>query len=101
MIMIKRAREFNTLGLILFFAILVKAGVAGVEILGIEIILCDPYGIAKALEVNYLPLAKELYDVVYVGIVGKTKNVVVGGASLLLCCYHVFATFLLSTKMIS
>ena len=36
--------------------------------------------------------AKEFYYVVYVGIVGKAKNIVVGRARLLLCYYHVFAT---------
>ena len=46
-----------------------------------------------------LALAEELNYVVYVGIVGETKNVVVSDARLLLCYYHVFATKLSLAKV--
>ncbi len=39
-----------------------------------------------------LALAEEADDVVDVGIVRQTEDVVVGHACLLLCYYHVFAT---------
>ena len=50
--------------------------------------------IAEALIMHYFALTEKLDNVVYVGIVRKAKNVVVGYARLLLCYYHVFARFL-------
>ena len=37
-------------------------------------------------------LAKELYNLVYIGVVGKPQNVVVCCASLLFCCLLISAT---------
>ena len=56
-------------------------------------ILSYSYAVAEALVVNYLALAKEFYRIAYVGIVGQAQNVIIGRARLLLCYYHVFATF--------
>ena len=67
-----------------FLAILIKAGVASVEVFRVQIILSYSHSVAKALEVNYLALTQELDDVVNVGVVGKTENIVIGRASLLL-----------------
>ena len=78
--------------------LLVKGRIAGVEILGVKIILRDAEGIAEPLIVNYLAGAKELDRVVDVGIVRQAENIVVGGAGLLLCYYHVFAMFLVFQK---
>ena len=83
---------------LLFTAVLVKRGVAGVEIFGVEALLRHPQGVGKALIVNYLTLTQELDNVVHVGIVRKPQNVVIGRASLLLCYYHVFATKLSLAK---
>ena len=71
----------------------VVAWVEGVEVFGVEMVLRNPHGIAEALEVNDLPFSEKFNRVSYVGIVGQTKNVVVGRSRLLLCYYHVFATF--------
>ena len=49
-------------------------------------------GFCEALVVHQLALAQETDDVLDVGVVGKTQDIVVGGARLLLCYYHVFAT---------
>ena len=48
---------------------------------------------------HYFPLPEEFDGIPYVGIVNETKNVVIGGASLLLCYYHVFATKLSLAKV--
>ena len=72
---------------------LVKGRVAGVEILAVKIILRYTNGVGEALIVNYFSCAQEFYYIVYVGVVGKAKDVVVGCSSLLFCYYHVFATF--------
>ena len=51
-----------------------------------EASLCEAsQGFAEALEVDYLALAEELYGVVDVGVVGETKDVIVGNTRLLLC----------------
>ena len=73
-------------------AALIEGGVAGVEVLGIEVILGDAEGIGEALIMHDLALAQESDDVVDVGIVREAKDIVVGGSCLLLCYYHVFAT---------
>ena len=54
--------------------------------------LQNVHGFSKALEVDYLALAKEFDGVVNVGIVRKAKNVIIHCTRLLLCYYHVFAT---------
>ena len=65
-------------------AALIEGGVAGVEVLGIEVILGDAEGIGKALIMHDLALAQEFDDVVDVGIVREAKDIVVGGSRLLL-----------------
>ena len=49
--------------------------------------------VAEALIVHDLALAEEFYRIANVGVVGEAQNVVIGRARLLLCYYHVFATF--------
>ena len=39
----------------------------------------------KTLEVDHLTFPEKAYDIIYIGIVGQTKNVIVGYAGLLLC----------------
>ena len=70
----------------------IKRRIDRVEILGIKIILHNAESIAKSLIVHDLPLAKEFYGVSDVRIVNKPQQVIIGGASLLLCYYHVLAT---------
>lgn len=48
-------------------------------------VLCQPKAFAEALEVDHLPLAQELDDVVHVRVVTEAEDVVVGHPGLLLC----------------
>lgn len=76
------------------FAIaLVKAGVEGIEILGIQLILGNSYGIAESLIMHDLTGSEELDGITNVGIVNKAQNVVVGNARLLFCCNLKSASF--------
>ena len=88
----------NAVGVDSFSAPLVKGGVAGVEVLGIEVVLGDAEGVTKPLVMHDLPLPQKLDGLADVGIVAEAEDVVVGHAGLLLCYYHVFATFLLLVK---
>jgi len=47
---------------------------------------------AEPLKMHNLPLPQELYNLVYIGVVGQAQNVVVGGAGFLLCCNNVKTT---------
>ena len=66
-------------------AALVKGGVAGVEILGIQVVLGDAEGVAEPLVMHDLPLPEELDRLADVGVVAQAENVVVGHPRLLLC----------------
>ena len=68
----------------LLTAILVKGGVAGVEVLAVEAVLGRVEGLGKALVVDDLALAEEFQGVTDVGIVDHAEQVVVGHAGLLL-----------------
>ena len=48
---------------------------------------------------HYLALTKKFYYIIYIGVVGKAENVVVGHSRFLLCYYHVFATKLSLVKV--
>lgn len=60
-------------------------GIKGVVILLVKLFLSFAKNVAKSLKVNDLALTKELYNVADVGIVGETKNIVIGDSCLLLC----------------
>ena len=75
------------------FSLRIERGVKGVDIFAIHTLLGAPKGIGEALVVHDLALTQKLDGVTHVGIVGQTENVVIGDTRLLLCCYHVFATF--------
>ena len=55
-------------------------------------VLSNAKGIAEALIVYDLTLTQELDRITHIRVVGHTKNVVVGDARLLLCCYRANAT---------
>ena len=76
----------------------VKAWIDGVEVLRIHRVNRKTDSIAKSLIMHKLSLAKEFERFSNVGIVHHSDEVVVGHARLLLCYYHVFATFLLLIK---
>ena len=60
-------------------------GVECVEILLIQMLLRSSENIAESLKMHDFALTKETDDVVYVGVIGQSQNVVVGGTRLLLC----------------
>ena len=66
-------------------AILVKGWIAGVEILAVELILCDSECIAEALEMNSLTLAQEPQGISHIGIIYEPDEVVISDTGLLLC----------------
>lgn len=43
-------------------------------------------GLSEALEMDQLPLPEEFNHIVYIRIVGKAQDVVIGCACFLLCC---------------
>ena len=72
---------------------LVKGGIEGVEILGVQMILGDAEGIGKPLIMHDLPLSEELDGLSYVGVIAEAQNVVVGDSCLLLWCNHIRTNF--------
>ena len=68
----------------LFFALGIKGGIVGVEVLGVQIVLGDAEGIAKPLVMHDLPLAEELDGIPHVRVVAEAEDIVVGHAGLLL-----------------
>lgn len=71
---------FNVLHLRFF----VKARVKGVEVLAVKVILRNAQSLAETLEVHDLTGAQELDGVTHIGVVGKSQNIVVYRARLLL-----------------
>lgn len=71
----------------------VKGGVGKIDIFRVHLLLAQPQALAKALEVDDLPLPQEADDVVYVGIIAETQDVIVGDPGLLFCCNHIRTTF--------
>ena len=49
--------------------------------------------ITEALVVDYFAFAEEFYGIAHIGVVNQTKDIVIGCASLLLCCNGKSATF--------
>ena len=72
----------------------VKRGVHKVDVFLVHPVLRQPQTLTEALEMNDLARSEEFNDVVDVGIIGKTQNVVICGAGFLLCCDCVRTTFL-------
>ena len=81
------------MGLALGHSVLVEGGVVEIYIFLILLFLYQTQTLTKALVVDDFPLAQEANDVVHVRIVGQTQDVVVGLASLLLCCVLIGTTF--------
>ena len=69
----------------LFPAAPVKARVAEIKVLAVEMILYDTECFTEALEVNDLSLAQKFDRLDDVGVIDQLQNVVVGGTGLLLC----------------
>lgn len=81
-------------GLGLYGGLLVKSRVGEVDVFRVHLFLAKPQALAKPLEVYDLPLPQEADDVVYIWVVGKAQNVVIGEAGFLFCCNGVRTTFL-------
>ena len=62
----------------------IKRRIYHIYILLVEFFRCKSESLAEALEVDYFALAQIADDVVYIGIVGKAQDIVVGNAGLLL-----------------
>lgn len=64
-----------------------------VDILFAQLFFSQTESLAETLEVDDLPGTQETDDVGDVGIVAQAEDIVVGNASLLLCCEGVKTTF--------
>ena len=64
----------------------VEGGVGEVDVFGVHALLAQAQALAKALEVDDLPLPQEADDVVHVRVVGQAEDIVVGLSCLLFCC---------------
>ena len=71
----------------------VKAGVDIVDVFFVQPILDQSQPFTEALEVDDFTGSQKFNDVVDIRIIGKTQNVVVGDAGLLLCCDRARTTF--------
>lgn len=63
----------------------VKAGIKGVEVLGIQLILRDAECLTKALEMDDFTLAEELNRFADIGVIYQAQDVIISGARLLFC----------------
>ncbi len=81
-------------GLGLYSGLLVESRVGEVDVFRVHFFLAKPQALAKPLEVHDLPLPQEADDVVYIWVVGKAQNVVIGEAGFLFCCNGVRTAFL-------
>ena len=70
----------------------VHSRVERIVVFGIQIILHDAQGVAKALEMHDLPRAQELERIAHIRVVDQAQQVVIGRASLLLCCNRTSTT---------
>ena len=61
----------------------VKGRVSKVDVSCVHLLFAQPQALAKALEVDDLPLPQEADDVVYVGIIAETQDVIVCDAGFL------------------
>ena len=55
-----------------------------VNILLIQLLPQEFHGLTESLEMDDFPLSEEFYHIVYIGIIRKPKNIVVGYTRLLL-----------------
>lgn len=76
----------------LFSTFFVKYGIAGVEILRVELILRYAESLSESLVMNDLAFTEESDRISYIGIVSEPEDVVVGCAGFLLCCNLITTT---------
>ena len=63
---------------------LVKSGIEGVEVSGIQVILGNPQSFTETLEMNDLPLSQVPDGIAHIRILHHPEYVVIGGAGFLL-----------------
>ena len=68
-----------------FPALQIERGIHAVNILLVQLLPEELDAFSKALEVDYLPFPQELDYIVYVWVIGKPQNIVVGYPCFLLC----------------
>lgn len=71
----------------------VEFGIDGIKVFAVQLILYEPEPLAETLIMYDFTLAEESYRVYDIRVVSQPENVVVGNASLLLCCNHIRTTF--------
>ncbi len=76
-------------GLIITGITAVETGVEGIEILGIQMILCNAQGFSEALVVDDLAGTQELDGFADIRLLNQTQDIVVGGTGFLLRS-HIF-----------
>ena len=59
--------------------------IKSIEILGVQVILGHTQGIRKSLIMHDLTCSEEFDGILYVGVIHKTEDIVIGHAGLLLC----------------
>ena len=74
------------------FRLQVDGGVHAVDVALVELAPQQLNGFAKPLEMDHLTLPEELDDIVYVRVIGKPEDVVIGDPGLLLWYAQSFAT---------
>lgn len=72
--------------------LLIEGRIDKIDVFLIHLLLSQAHRLAKALEVDDLPFTEEADDVVDIGVIGKTQDIVVGNTRFLLCCNHIRTT---------
>ena len=64
----------------------IKAGIEGVEVLGIQLILSQTQSFAETLEMHDFALTQELDGFTDIRLFNQTQDIVIGAACFLFCC---------------
>lgn len=63
----------------------VEGWIEEIDVLLVHFVLCDLQSLTESLEVDDLTFSQETDDVVYIGIVAETQDIVIGDAGFLFC----------------
>ena len=73
----------------------VKAGIKGVKVFGVHVVLGNADRFTESLEMNQFPFPQKPDGIFHIGVIHQTENVVIGDSGFLFCCncerttYHV------------
>ena len=70
---------------------LVKSGIEGVEVSGIQVILGNPQSFTETLEMHDFPFSQEAQWREHIGVIRQVDEIFIGAARFLLCCVGVSA----------